>query len=339
MSKQKSITEIVVSSSDFDLLESAVVAADLAGVLDDPNANVTVFAPTDTAFVSLAESLGFAGGSETDAFGYLVEALTLLSGGTDPIPLLTDVLLYHVAAGQLTASDVLSASEIPTLLGPSLGVSGTNLVDGDPDIADPGIVLTDVQASNGIVHVIDGVLIPADLLQSDGSNDVQFIIADDGSNKFSVGLDNDFVDGNGGKDQINGGNGNDVILGGTGNDLLNGQQGNDTQRGENGDDRLNGAQGNDLVDGGTGADVLTGGHGLDTFVFADGYGVDKVLDFRNGQDKLDLSDFGFDGFSDMVDSVSISGHGNSVVLDFGNGDVVSLQGLKLSQIDASDFIF
>jgi serralysin len=103
--------------------------------LSDPKADLTVFAPTDAAFLRLAQTLGYTGMSETGVFNYLVEGLTLLSGGTDPVPLMTDILLYHVAPGSLFASDLLVSNT--TLLGANVGVAGTMLVDGDPDLTDP----------------------------------------------------------------------------------------------------------------------------------------------------------------------------------------------------------
>ncbi len=338
MSTSSTITNIVVGSADFDILESAVITAGLAAALDDPTADLTVFAPNDAAFVGLAQTLGFTGTSESEAFAYLVEALTLLSGGSDPVPLLTDILLYHVAPGSLFAADVLAAESITTLLGADVGVSGTTLVDGDQDLTDPNIIAVNVEASNGVVHVIDGVLIPVDVLASDGSNDVDFIISGSKSDRIAVGLDNDYVDANGGGDVVNGGAGNDVIMGGTGADQLIGGSGNDILRGESGADDLRGNQGDDLIDGGAGNDRLSGAQGRDVFVFESGYGRDFVSDFVNGQDKVDLTDYGFESYSEFRDEAHLSGSGNSVVINFEGGEQLTLKGIKLSQIDSSDFI-
>ena len=105
------ITDIVLQSGgdfddnprDFDILLNAVVTADLAGVLADPEATLTVFAPNDRAFMRLATDLGFEskGGYDEEAvWNFIVGALTDLGGG-DPIPVLTDVLTYHVAGGDI----------------------------------------------------------------------------------------------------------------------------------------------------------------------------------------------------------------------------------------------
>src|SRR5690606_8310685 len=88
----QTITEIVARSGgtfdrnllDYDILLNAVITADLADVLDDPNSDVTVFAPNDLGFILTARDLGYRGFSEQGAWEFLVEALTELGGG-DPI--------------------------------------------------------------------------------------------------------------------------------------------------------------------------------------------------------------------------------------------------------------
>lgn len=323
------------NSEDFDLLLNAVQAADLAGALDDPNADLTVFAPNDAAFVGLAQALGFKGSDEGGAFSYIVESLTLLSGGHDPIPLLKNILLYHVAPGSRDADDVLSSTEIPTLLGSNLGVDGASLVDGDPDIADPNIIATNIPASNGIAHVLDGVLIPLDILQSDGSHDVDFIVAGDKRDHIYTGRDNDFVDGNGGNDVISTGKGDDVALGGDGNDRIFGRKGDDTLKGGEGDDHIYGGRGNDIISGGAGHDRMSGGKGHDTFDFDKGDGRDVIYGFKSGQDKVDLSDFDFDDFHDL--SGALSGNNHKTVVSIGD-DKLTINGLALDHADEHDFI-
>ncbi len=151
------------NSGDFDILFQAVQSAGLVDALNDPDAELTAFAPTDGAFISLAQSIGFEGDDEAGACNFIVEALTALGGG-DPIPVLTDVLTYHVSAGAQTLEDVVAQGSVTTLLGADFTLDAEgNLEDLDPDAANPGLVATDVEASNGIVHVIDGVLRPTDL--------------------------------------------------------------------------------------------------------------------------------------------------------------------------------
>jgi uncharacterized surface protein with fasciclin (FAS1) repeats len=151
------------SLADFDVLNAAIDTAGLDGALGDPSAKLTVFAPRDSAFVRLAKDLGFAGGDEAAAWDYLVGALTGLGGG-DPIPVLTDVLLYHVAPWQLFSDQVLARKQINTLLGANIGVRSPNILkDLEPDIPNARIIAVDIRAANGVAHVIDRVLLPVDL--------------------------------------------------------------------------------------------------------------------------------------------------------------------------------
>lgn len=166
-------TAIAVSSldgfdadnGDFDMLIQALIAADLVGAVDDASADLTVFAPTDQAFVRLARDLGYteSGYDEAGAFAYIVEQLTVLGGG-DPIPVLTDVLLYHVSPGSTFYNGTLrgEVTEIPTLLGVPFTADGRHLIDAATGLEDPRIKnpLTDITASNGVIHGINRVLIP-----------------------------------------------------------------------------------------------------------------------------------------------------------------------------------
>jgi uncharacterized surface protein with fasciclin (FAS1) repeats len=115
-------------------LVAAVKAAGLQGTLSRPGP-YTVFAPTNEAFAALGE--------ETLAAVLADRAL------------LTDILLYHVAAGELVATDVLSRSSITMANGETVNVNA-----GDVEVGGAGIVATDIMAGNGVVHVIDAVLLP-----------------------------------------------------------------------------------------------------------------------------------------------------------------------------------
>jgi len=117
----------------FNTLAQAVVAADLAETLSDPEANFTVFAPTDAAFAALPAGT--------------LEALL-----ADPAAL-ADILLYHTAPGRIFSDEVLSSSSIGTVEGTSAPIAGAT-IDG------ANIVATDIQATNGVIHVIDAVILP-----------------------------------------------------------------------------------------------------------------------------------------------------------------------------------
>ncbi len=327
------------NGSDFDLLLKAVQAAGLAGALDDKTADLTVFAPNDTAFLKLADTLGFKGHGESAAFDYLVDALTLLSGGDSPIPLLKNILLYHVVPESLQAAQVLATNSIDTLLGSPIGRNGTTLVDGDPQLANPGLIATDIQTANGVVHVIDGVLIPINILPSNGANNVKFVVADNGANIIHTAGDRDFIDGNGGTDLIRSGAGRDVVLGGASSDVIFGGAGNDSLRGDGGSDVVFGGTGADTIQGGAGIDLLRGGLGADVFEFTIAGGHDTIIDFRNGKDRIDLTDQSYKSFAMLKAFADIEQHGTTTTIDFGGGDKIDLLGVTLAQIDASDFIF
>ena len=175
----QTITDIVLQSGgdfdrnrkDFDILLNAVVAADLAGVLADPDADFTVLAPTDEAFVRLAREFGFRGNSEADAFAAIVAVLDELSGG-DPIGLLTDILLYHVSPEGRTADVIAHTPIIETALGATILTNKRRLIDNEPDVRDPflksrtgGII-----ASNGVINPITRVLIPVDIDNTDAAS-------------------------------------------------------------------------------------------------------------------------------------------------------------------------
>lgn len=169
------IDEIVVAASsadgfdangnDYDMLLAALTAADLVAAVADPDAALTVFAPKDSAFIKLAQDLGYEGNDEADAFDAIVAALTTLGDG-DPIPVLTNVLLYHVSPDAQTFQQARAAGEVTTLLdGATFGVDGRTLVDNDPDLTDATIrrLGSNIHASNGVVHTISRVMIPLDI--------------------------------------------------------------------------------------------------------------------------------------------------------------------------------
>lgn len=347
------ITELVLESgapgtyddvgTDFDLLRDAVIAAGLADALNDADASVTVFAPIDAAFVGTSQALGFAGDDEGGALVYLLDALALLGSG-DPLGPLTSILTYHVVDGEVFEADLGplgDGAEITTLLGATfeldLDTSPPSLIDADDGLPNPGIILTDIDASNGVIHALDGVLLPLSVTGLLSQPGTDFVIGTDADETFATRKGNDFVDGNGGDDVLNAGKGDDVVLGGSGNDIINGKQGDDILLGEGGKDKVRGGAGDDTVDGGAGDDLLAGGGGQDVFVFSEGYGKDTIITFRQGTDVMDLSGTGLDGFDALEDL--IGGKGHRTKIDFGDGDMLILIGQSADDLEASDFLF
>jgi uncharacterized surface protein with fasciclin (FAS1) repeats len=128
---------VAVNDSRFSTLAAAVEAAGLIDTLQSEGP-FTVFAPTDEAFGKLPDGT--------------VEALL------QDIPTLTDILLYHVVPGRVVSGDVVNVDSAASAQGASIGVSvngGSVLLNGDSRVVE-----TDILATNGVVHVIDSVILP-----------------------------------------------------------------------------------------------------------------------------------------------------------------------------------
>ena len=131
----------------------------------------------------------------------------------------------------------------------------------------------------------------------DGGSGNDFVDGGSGNDIIDGGSGNDQVLGGSGNDIVDGGSGNDIVDGGSGNDIVDGGSGNDQVLGGSGNDIVDGGSGNDFVDGGSGADQLTGGSGSDRFIFLSASdspaasGWDRITDFNQGRDKIDLAAF------------------------------------------------
>jgi phosphate transport system substrate-binding protein len=149
-SQEETIADIVAGNEDFSTLLTAVEAADpsVLEALSNPEADLTVFAPTNDAFAALPD--------------FVIEYLT-----TTNTELLTQTLLYHVVDGSVMSTDVLGLVDesgmamVPTLQGAELTVNADldNMIvriDG----ATINLEMVDIEAANGVIHVIDAVLVP-----------------------------------------------------------------------------------------------------------------------------------------------------------------------------------
>lgn len=143
----ETIAGIASGNDNFDILVGLLGAANLAGVVNDPDQNLTVFAPTDAAFKSLT------GLTDEDE---IIEAVAVN-------PLLTEILLHHVAAGSTFSFCLTDGQSIPTLNEDNLTVDLGNLELSSSSGNVAGLVpgLLDIHANNGVIHVINAVLLPA----------------------------------------------------------------------------------------------------------------------------------------------------------------------------------
>jgi transforming growth factor-beta-induced protein len=139
MMEKNTIVDIAVADGRFTTLVAAVTAADLVETLSGEGP-FTVFAPTDDAFAALPAGT--------------LDSLLLPENKQQ----LTDILLYHVVSGKVMAADVVTLTSAPTVLGKDVTITvkdGSVFLNGTVQV-----IITDIEASNGVIHVIDAVLLP-----------------------------------------------------------------------------------------------------------------------------------------------------------------------------------
>ena len=135
MANAQTVVDIAAGDERFTTLVAAVTAAGLAETLSGPGP-FTVLAPTDEAFAKLPAGT--------------------VEGLLNDIPKLTAVLTYHVLAGKFMAADVIKLASAKTVNGQSVTIATINgvMVDG------ANVVKTDIETDNGVIHVIDSVILP-----------------------------------------------------------------------------------------------------------------------------------------------------------------------------------
>ena len=162
--QDQDIVDIAVGNEDFSILVAALTQAQLVGALQGEGP-FTVFAPTNEAFAALLSQLE-------------ITAADLLAH-----PQLSEVLLYHVVSGKVMSTDLVNGMEAPTLKGDTIKVDLT----GGVKINESNVVIADIEATNGVIHVIDSVLVPADFVlsaeEAEGQNIVDIAV---GNEDFSI---------------------------------------------------------------------------------------------------------------------------------------------------------
>ena len=135
----KNIVETAIDAENFTTLVKAVQAAGLVDTLSGPGP-FTVFAPTDAAFSKLPSGV--------------------LDSVLKDKEELTKILTYHVASGKYTASAAKKMKSIPTVQGQSLKVEVHHLFHRGVKVDDAEVIHPDIECTNGLIHVIDSVLMP-----------------------------------------------------------------------------------------------------------------------------------------------------------------------------------
>ena len=138
--KEMNIVETAQDNEDFETLVQAVVAAGLDTTLSDETTSFTVFAPTDAAFAALDQE-------------YLNNLVT------NDITTLTNILTYHVVAGTTMSSDLSDGMRVKTVQGKYITIK---ITDGNVYVDDAMVTTADIECSNGVIHVIDAVILPMD---------------------------------------------------------------------------------------------------------------------------------------------------------------------------------
>ncbi|MEH1871148.1 fasciclin domain-containing protein [Nostoc sp.] len=131
------LVETAISAGNFNTLVKAAEAANLIEILKSPG-SFTLFAPTDEAFANLPEGT--------------LESLL------QDIPKLQKIVAYHVASGDVRSDDLVQINEAQTLEGSIVAIESAN---GKFKVNNANVIKTDILTDNGVIHVIDAVLMPA----------------------------------------------------------------------------------------------------------------------------------------------------------------------------------
>lgn len=208
------------NNQDFDILFNAVQQTGLADALSAADADFTVFAPTDEAFLKISRFFGYTGNKESAVIGVINKEFAKLnqldidsSGGTyTEVYTLRNLILYHLVEGSKPLAELNSLTGDQRMLESVLfdtspGVSdpesinfGLPYVDGSigdasPNLINPKIVteLTDLPASNGVIHGIDRVLFPFYILPTPPAATIADVLAESGSGFDTDGQDFDIL--------------------------------------------------------------------------------------------------------------------------------------------------
>lgn len=245
----------------------------------------------------------------------------------------TDSFTFNVSDGELsdTGTATITVNPVDEPFDPNVPTNGDDRIFGTDE--------ADIIRALGGDDTVIGRAGDDSLFGSAGNDSIKGSAGDD---RIRGNVGDDSLKGNGGEDDINGGGGADDIRGGGAADVINGGGGADTIRGNGGADQINGAGGADLLLGGGGADTLTGrggddtlqgNNGADVFQFRASDRNDTILDFRQGQDQIEITT-GANAFARL----DIQQDGADVLISFGTGQVRVITD-DANAFDEDDFIF
>lgn len=257
-------------------------------------------------------------------------------------------------------------SDDPDLLGYIYSVSLSDVIErntGIDHVQDDAFIAHDRLGGGSDDDLIKGDDTPDLIIGFEGDDHLKGkegdddLFGDEGMDELHGGRGDDVLDGGDGRDILRGKSGDDTLLGGRGDDNLaggddedrldggggddiaRGNLGDDLVYGGAGDDQLFGGRGEDMLVGGAGDDALNGGGGDDIFVFEMGSGQDQIFEFQANRDRIDLSDYGFKNFNDVINAASQLGPSTMIDLDGQNGDTLEIVGVSASALSGSNFIF
>ncbi|MEP4198375.1 MAG: calcium-binding protein [Aliishimia sp.] len=290
----------------------------------------------------------------------------ILNGGAG-----NDTVTYADAGGRVAVFLARSAGDLGSGQGVDTFFSIENVIGSNFDDRLVGDNADNVLSGGAGADVLIGLAGNDTLNGGDGADD---LTGSGGNDELNGGFGADILNGLGGADVLNGGGGDDDIFAGLGVDVVNGNAGDDlifgnfgqdTLRGglddddiraggsadfvEGGDgkDKLVGGNGKDLLYGGADNDVLTGGNGdglgddlRDVFVFKSaangGGGFDRIRDFEDTVDKLDLTDSGYTSFAEVL--ADATNKGANLEIDFDFGGILVIENFQVAEFTAGDVL-
>lgn len=240
----------------------------------------------DTIRASLGDLVDGGDGDDEALFRFSFEDSTLSQGEDGAVFTVGGASVEVIDVERLSFVDLtLTGDDIVNLLSPNVATSGGDFLRGDAG-ADVFLGMAGDDTINGMAG--------NDNLRGGGGRDK--LNGAQGDDTLTGGGGADTLLGGFGVDELRGGGGRDKINGGAGQDFVAGNGGADELRGGGGRDDLEGGGGADKLNGGRGADELTGGGGADVFQFRSGDGFDRITDFQQGRDKIEIvrgaEDFG-----------------------------------------------